>query len=325
MTIELVAIINSYNRLSLLKQALPALVSALRQVAFKAAVVVFDAGSKDGTVEWLRDFSKEESEIVIELLQPALGQDSSFSAGVNSACAYAITRYPELKWFLLYETDNWLAGPQPLNLATKLLADRSELAAAGFTITRKSGEAIGFGCSLPTVVEFLAGQQLTYLLKLDRPRLRDGGRVDDCRWSLCEVVFTSPLLVKRKAWEESGGMDAAIFPFSDCDTDWCWRLAKSGWGIAVISVPGVVHDNEGELSGWSDKRVVDFHRARLRLLSRHVGRWVSLVKPLLLLRHFAELTLLSVLPRAPIHKKESIDKRLRLIKSVMNDYEVEPE
>lgn len=325
MTIELVAIINSYNRLALLQKALPSLISALRPLPFGASVVVFDAGSKDGTVEWLQEFRAGLPEFVIDLIQPSAGQDSSFSAGVNSACAFAVEKYPELKWFLLYETDNWLAGPRPISVAVKLLNENSQLAAAGFTVANASGQAIGFGCSLPTVLEFLVGQQLTYFLKLDQPKLRAGGLVDGCEWSFCDVVFTSPLLVKRESWVASGGMDAAVFPFSDCDTDWSWRLEKLGWGIAVISVAGVVHDNEGQLSGWSAGRVVDFHRARYRLLSRHAGSWIGVLKPLLLLRHLAELIFLLILPRAPESKRESIDKRLLLLKSVMNQYEVRAE
>lgn len=322
--VKLAAIINSFNRLPLLKKALPALVSAFRQCPFAAAVVVFEVGSKDGTVEWLRDYRQQVPDVPIEVVEPEPGADSSFSAGVNAACQMAAALYPQVENFLFYETDNWIAGPQPLLTAVKLLESRPELAAAGFTVLRHSGQPAGFGCKFPTVLDFLLGQQMTYLLKLDRPTLRADGIVNDSSWSVCDVVFTSPLLVRRKAWGESGGMDAGTFPFSDCDVDWSWRLSKLGWKMAVISTDGVVHDNEGELSGWSARRVVDFHRARLRLLCRHAGTWVRWLKPLLLTRHCAEFLLLHVLPKAPDQAKESIDKRRLLIKSVMKDYEVDP-
>jgi len=56
--IELAVIINSFNRLSLLRQVLPSITQALEFLTLKSVVIVFDAGSTtDGSVEFIKNFS----------------------------------------------------------------------------------------------------------------------------------------------------------------------------------------------------------------------------------------------------------------------------
>jgi len=52
--IELVVIINSFNRCSLLERAMTSLTEALRSARFGSAIIVFEAGSSDGSLEFLK-------------------------------------------------------------------------------------------------------------------------------------------------------------------------------------------------------------------------------------------------------------------------------
>ncbi len=317
---RLVAIINSYNRLPLLQVGLPSLLAALKQCPFSTAVVIFDAGSTDGTLDWLEGIRASCQTIPLEVISPAAGQDSSFSAGVNRACLHAIAAYQDVELFFLFETDNWIESAAPILLAKDLLDRNSKLAAAGFTISLHDGKKIGFGCPFPTPFTFLLGQQLTLIFHLEDRLSSVWTAFENSRWAMCDIVFTSPLLIKRTAWEESGGMDNRAFPFTDCDADWCWRVKKLGKGIAVLAADGVVHDNKGLWSQWSAKRVLDYHRARLTLLRTHTQKSLSWLKPLLFLRHSLELMLL--LLALPLSEKAatSIKKRWLLLTSVFNDY-----
>jgi GT2 family glycosyltransferase len=318
--VKLVAIVNSFNRRALLEASLHSLTSALRQLPLRAAIVVFEAGSTDGSIEWLREYQASCAAPEISILVPTSGEDSSFAAGVNAGCRHAIRRYPELQWLFLFETDNSIAGSEPIVLATRLLNSHAQLGAAGFTVTKRSGEPTGFGCSFPSVPQFLIGQQITALLGLDRPRLSAEPLFDGYRWGTCEVVFTSPLLVKRAAWEETDGLDAASFPFADCDLDWCWRAQRSGWKLAVIELKGVTHDNEQQASAWSSRRVLSLHRARLRLLQRHLQARASLLKLGLLVRHVLEFVALALSSPLLSNPGGSLRKRWLLITSVMQGY-----
>jgi GT2 family glycosyltransferase len=318
--VKLVGVVNSFNRKSLLEASLPSLTLALRQLPFSTAIVVFEAGSTDGSLEWLRAYRSSCASLEIFVLTPDPGEDSSFAAGVNAGCRQAILSYPELQWLLLFETDNSIAGGEPIALAARLLSSYAEVGAAGFTVTRRSGEPTGFGCSFPTVPQFLMGQQLAAMLHLDQPHMSLEPLFDGYRWGTCDVVFTSPLLIKRKAWEESGGLDAAMFPFADCDLDWCWRVQQNGWKMAVLELKDVIHDNEDQFSAWSARRVLSFHRARLCLLQRHRHARASLLKPVLLARHVFEFVALAFASPFLSHPGGSLKKRWLLITTVMYGY-----
>ncbi|HYR23412.1 MAG TPA: glycosyltransferase [Chthoniobacterales bacterium] len=318
-SVELVAIINSFNRRSLLEDAVASLTNALRSVPFASAIVVFEAGSNDGSAEFLRTWREHhpaDNLIVIE----ASADRRSFSAGVNAACADAIGRFPKCRWLFLYETDNCLTSAEPLEKAIALLELEPQLAAAGFTVKQYDGKFFGYGMRFPTALSFALGQNLAGQLNLHRPNNSAWRISDGVRWRTCDVVFTSPLLVRREAWEQSGGFDEKNFPFSDVDLDWAWRCAKLGWKMAVIASDNVVHDNRRQLSAWSANRALDFHRNRFGLLKRHRGKHVALLKPLLFLRHCLEAIILARKSATDPVAKEKLAKRKQMLRTVWSNY-----
>jgi GT2 family glycosyltransferase len=127
-------------------------------------------------------------------------------------------------------------------------------------------------------------------------------------------------VIRREAWEQSGGFDASAFPFSDSDLDWAWRCARLGWKMAVIASDDVVHDNLEQLSAWSANRALDFHRNRFRLLKRHRGKHVELLKPFLFLRHLLEATILARRSTTDARAEEKLAKRKQMLRTVWNDY-----
>lgn len=293
---------------------------ALSRSEWNAVIVVFDAGSSDGSREWLRQFVQEDDKVRVDLLEPQANEDTSFSAGVNAACDFAQTKYPQNSYYFFYETDNQITSHEPIVIASRLLEKTPQLAAVGFTVLKYSGEKAGYGARFPTVLQLLLGQNLTCLLHLDAPRPK-WQQFENNRWTICDIVFTSPILVRRTAWEQSQGFDQAMFPFSDCDSDWAWRLAQLGWQLGVIEIGGVIHDNGEQLSKWSDKRAIHFHRGRLRLLKKQLGSWINLIKPLLFFRHCLEYLYLLVLVAMGKRSPANLETREILIARVFNDYE----
>ena len=317
--VELVAIINSFNRRSLLERAIASLTGALRSARFGSAIIVFEAGSNDGSAEFLKTWRENhpaDNPVVIE----ARADHRSFSEGVNTACAEALARFPRCRWLLLYETDNWLASWEPLEKATALLELEPQLAAAGFTVKQHDGKFYGYGMRFPTALSFALGQNLAARLNLHAPNNSAWRLSDGIRWRTCDVVFTSPLLIRREAWEQGDGFDEKNFPFSDVDLDWAWRCARLGWKMAVIASDSVVHDNLEQLSAWSANRVVDFHRNRFRLLKRHRGKHVALLKPFLFIRHWLEAMILARKSAADPMAKEKLAKRKQLLRTVWSNY-----
>jgi len=317
--VEFVCVINSFNRKSLLQRAIDSLTAALRNAPFGSAIIVFEAGSDDGSREFLARWSQENPADNLTVLTASNGP-SSFSDGVNLACANALMRFPGCRWLFLYESDNWLESVRPLEQAIALLDFQSRLAAVGFTVRKHDRRPFGYGMRFPSLLSLALGQNVSFFYKLHAPNKRHWETRDGIRWRTCDVVFTSPLVIRRTAWEESGGFDANAFPFSDSDLDWAWRCAKLGWALAVIETDEVVHDNLEQFSAWSATRVTDFHRSRLRLLKRHVGKHVSAIKPLLFLRHLIEALILAGKSRHDAQARQKLNGRMQMLRSVWNDY-----
>lgn len=320
--IQLAVITNSFNRRDLLGQALPSLLEALRDMPFASCIVVFDAGSKDGSQDYVREMAAKNPDVPVHLIEPDPPAAGSFADGCNQAVAHALRQHPSVKWCFFYETDNLLPNHEALREAVRLLEDNPSLAGTGFTVEKRDGAKAGFGCALPGVAGFLAGQQLSARLHLDDMVLRDWQTTPrGVRWAHCDVVYTSPLLIRAEAWTRVGGMDVKLFPFTDSDVDLCWKVRNAGWRFAILDMPGVVHDNDSTPSAWSSRRVLWYHQSRMRLLRKYHGAGVELLKPLLFARHLIEWFLL--VPRAlfSARARQSLHTRAMLLGRVFHGYE----
>ncbi len=317
--VEFVAIINSFNRRELLQRAVSSLATALRTAPFASAIIVFEAGSNDGSSEFLEEWREANPADHLSIIRSSTGK-GSFSDGVNAASSAALARFPDCRWLFLYETDNWLASAAPILDAVSLLQAERELGAAGFSVRRHNGEFCGYGTRFPTYFSLGLGLNLSALCQLDQPNDSAWQTSGMVRWRTCDVIFTSPLLIRREAWEATAGFDAESFPFSDSDLDWAWRGAALGWKMAVIDSTAVVHDNLQQSSAWSANRVIEFHRSRLRLLKRYRGNRDLLLKPALFLRHCLESILLVFRLPFSSNARDKLARRGQMLRTVWNDY-----
>jgi len=318
---ELAVIINSFNRLELLKGALSSATEALRHCDQAGEVFVFEAGSNDGSLQYLKE-QKRRSSVPIRIIEPGPGEDTSFAAGVNRAVAEAEARLSDLQWCLLYETDNYFKRPEALQEALDLIQRRPEVGALGFTVERHDGRKVGYGEQFPTALSFLAGQQISAALKLVEPQPAWQKEADH-RFSYGEVVYTSPLLVSRECWVEVGGRDHETFPFTGSDVDLCWRISKAGRKCGVLDTEGVIHDNRQIHSEWSERRVLRFHESRWKVLRRHRDINETLVKMGLFGRHVLEIFGLLVLVLMGRRSAKKIATRFTLLGRLPEGYRLE--
>lgn len=314
----LAVIVNSYNRVNLLREALSSLVESLADSPIDASITIFDAGSSDGSIEYIEQFAKRAS-IPVYLVQPDTNEDSSFAAGVNKAIQEAAREHPEIKWCFLYETDNCLKNPAALLEGIRLLKQHKELAAVGFTVERHDGRKASYGERFPTSLSFVLGQQVSAALDLldPQPVWRKEGNY---RFAYADVVYTSPLLISYECWIEVGGMSQEVFPFTGSDVDLCWRISKSGKRCGVLDIKGVVHDNRQIQSEWSASRVLRFHESRWKILQRHRNMNETVVKGGLLVRHISEILGLFILFLMGRRSLENIANRFKLLTRLSEGY-----
>jgi len=318
---QVAIIINSFNRLSLLKQCMNTLSSAISESGNESmfVAVVYEAGSSDGSYEWLR---KERGRFAfnVDIITPKVGDDTSFSAGVNAAVAYAQERYINLEYLFFFETDNQILAFHPISQAIDILISKKKIAACGFTVCRTNGTLAGVGQPFPTVINFLLGKNIVHRFNLEA--IHYSWQTDDkgTQFSYVDVVYTSPLLVKLQAWKDSIGLDAKVFPFADCDVDWARRLRDLDWEMGVIKTSDIIHDNLNNLSNWSQMRAIHSHRGRLRYFQRHKPISVFFVWPvLLLIRHLFELSG-TILIRDAIRRNQLAAQFFILFKKTITGY-----
>jgi len=284
---KIAIIINSFNRFALLQECLGALDGWISNISnFQCDVYVFDAGSTDGSLDFLH--AKASGDPHFQVLTPAPGQNRSIAAGFNAGAFAALDETPAATHLLFYETDNAISGAEPVRAALCELDARKNLAACGFTVRRHDGRPAGVGMPFPTLRAFLAGNRISHFFQMERIPYQWENSVGG-KFSFVDVVFTSPILVKAEAWKDTAGMDAETFPFSDCDVDWAKRLALCGWKMGVIKSSDVIHDNRNAISDWSKSRALNFHRGRLRYFRRYHQFAIFAVWPVaLLVRHCLE-------------------------------------
>ena len=174
----------------------------------------------------------------------------------------------------------------------------------------------------PGLLNFALGKNIVHKFQLEAIPYKWHFTPAGVNFSRVDVVFTSPLLIKLKAWRESGGFDAEAFPFSDCDIDWARKLSVKGWYMGVIQTDAVIHDNLSAISSWSKSRALQFHRARLRYFKRYYPGKILLVWPvLLLIRHTLEYMSVLFLVRNKDRREQLAGQFGGLLRLCLKGYE----
>lgn len=319
---KIAVIINSFNRFELLKECLETLTRSISSAGKtnEFLIVVFDAGSNDGSYQWLKTEGCKLG-APLDIIQPGPEEDTSFSSGINTAVAYAESKYESLEYFLFYETDNQILNFDPIYWAIYHLLAKDDLAACGFTVRHHNGRPAGVGQPFPSLFNFFLGKNIVTLLDLEAIPYDWETNDQGIKFSQVDVVYTSPLIVKKEAWQQSGGLNWEIFPFSDCDVDWARRLRDLGWKMGVIETKEVIHDNRNSLSTWSKNRAMHSHRGRLNYFKRHHPIAVFLIWPWLLpIRHILEC-ISSRFIKNPNRRKQLSIQYYNLLKTSIRGYQ----
>jgi hypothetical protein len=298
---DLAVVINSFNRRDLLERSLRSLYEHLRPAPCE--VVVVDDLSTDGSAELVERWIQSGRYPGLALVRP--DHKVAFAGGVNLGIASCRAPY-----ICLFETDN-VALDDGLWKGVAYLKRNPQVAGVGFRVTTLAGTTAGNSMSFPSPIAFVLGQEIASRLGLESPAT--GPRRD--------VVFTSPLIVSRKAVDQVGVMNDADFPFCDSDIDWCRRFHDAGFELHVLEDVSVVHDQGTNQSEFSRRRTLDFHRARLAYFRRYATpAAVPFIRAGLLARHLVELAVLRAGQAAGVVEPRRVDRRRELLRSWRRDY-----
>lgn len=291
---KLAIIINSYNRLKLLQKCIETLLPICKESQNNYFIHLLDAGSTDGSIDFIEGIKNKFDFVSYEIFSGA-----TFSQGCNQAVRTVQKLRDNISAILLFETDNFLYKLDPIRTATKLIHSSTKIGCVGFTITNIKGQKLQPGSKFLSPFATVLGLKLSDYLKLEKINDYFKDTFNGYNIQEYQVIYTSPLLISMKVWNEVGGMDEELFPFCESDSDLLYRIHKSGFKSILIQCDGVVHDNLSSESQWSEKRVFDLSRARLAYMRKHNGVLLSIiVRPLLLTRHFIEAFYLLIYRRS---------------------------
>jgi hypothetical protein len=207
--------------------ALPWIEQCLTSLAGVPTVVV-DNGSKDGTVELVRERFPEAT--LVESANRGLG------AGWNLGLRETQGRYA-----LLLNSDAWLVGDALARLVT--FADRRpEAAIVAPRLLNPDGSLQRSVRGFPTL--WRLATEYFFLRKLaPRSTALNGfyaGGFDHDEVREADFVMGACMLVRRTAIEQVGPLDEDYFLFSE-ETDWCYRFHRAGWQVLFFPGAECVH------------------------------------------------------------------------------------
>ena len=234
-------------------------------------VLVVDNGSRDGTVDLVRDAWPS-----VRLL---VAPDNRGTSDTRNAAA--LLARGEFLWFL--DSDTVLADPRLPERLVKAFRDDPGLGGIG-------GEAVlGDG-------DEIAG---TKYLRLLPNGLTEGAVLDATHGKVdVECLATCNLIVPRKVFEEVGGFDRLFF-FHLEDLDLTWRIRSKGYRLEAWARIPVKH-----LFSEQARHAANFTalRSRVFFFAKNMPGWKILVLPLLDVAYAAAPARLSrFLDRSRVH------------------------
>ena len=218
-------------------------------------VIVVDHGSRDGTLELVRERFPE----VRVIQQENRGMGGGNNAGMRAA---------QGRYTFLLNSDAWVVG-DALDRLAAYLDTHPAVAVAGPRLTNPDGSLQRSIRGFPTL--WRVATEYFFLRKLaPRSRLLNafyGGGFRHDQTGEVETLYGPALLVRREAADAVGLFDERFFMFSE-ETDWTYRFRQAGWTVAFVAEAEVVHVGGASHGG---QLYVENLRGLLRFFAKHRG------------------------------------------------------
>ncbi len=214
------AVVVTYDALPWIEQCL----DSLRGVE----TIVVDNGSRDGTVDFMRERFGD-----VRLIE---AENRGLGAGWNIGL-----RATESRYALLVNADAWLLEGA-LDRLVDFADTRPRAAVVGPRLLNQDGtlqrSVRGFPTLWRLATEYLFLRKLAPGSSALNAFYAGGFEHDEVRE--VEVVMGACMLVRRDAVEQMGYCDEDYFLFSE-ETDWCYRFRDAGWEVVFFPGGECVH------------------------------------------------------------------------------------
>jgi len=252
-----ICIVN-WNTVGLLTDCLRSIWEREQEVTFE--VIVVDNASRDGSADALREAFPQVCLIANE-------ENVGFARANNQAMEVAEGRY-----VLLLNSDTRVL-PGALAGMVRYADAHPQVGIVGPRLLNPDG-TFQRSCwrGFPSVGSALV--DAFYLWRLaPRSRLVRSSELLDVSGDgpvRVDHVLGACMLVRAEAIREVGGMDGSFFLFLE-ETDWCYRIARAGWGVHFLPEAQIVHYGQQSVHKDPERTLPEKYRNYARFCRKHYG------------------------------------------------------
>jgi len=206
-------------------------------------VLAVDSGSTDDSVQRIREVFPE-----VEIME--LGKNFGFSGGNNHGIRAALQRGAEYVWLLNNDTK---VDPGALRAMVEKAETDPKIGAVGSAI---------YCLDAPNRLQAWGGGYINFWLGRSRHFL--GPVVDE----KIQFLTGASLLLRRPVLESVGLLDEGFFAYWE-DSDYCFRVRKAGWRLAVAGNSRIWHRATATMEKKCERVDVLLNRSAVRFFYKH--------------------------------------------------------
>jgi GT2 family glycosyltransferase len=256
-------IILSYNSVSPIQRCLDELICSLLKFDEKSEIFIVDNGSKDGSVELIKQYEKKYQKSDPELIKPIyFSENTGTTYSRNAALKKA-----KGKFVLVLDSDAYINHDAIKRLIEYLEANHD----VGMAVPRLFYNSGNFQLScdvFPTLIHKL--KRFLFLKKIEsKPHELQAAKTA----TNVDYAISACWMLSRQAVDKTGVFDEKIF-YSPEDVDYCLRVWENGFKITYIPSANVIHDAQELSRGF---KLSMFHFSHLKglfyLMNKHKYFW----------------------------------------------------
>jgi len=264
--LDLSIITISYNTRQITLDCLESIIKHTKGIKYE--VIVVSTGSNDGSLEMIRDFATQNSQVILVDAKENIG----FGRGNNLGAAKAKGEY------LLFLNSDTLIFDNALKEALEIIKKHPQVGAYSCRLLNADRSFQPSGGHFPTFGSLIAWQlfidDLPFiggLISSFHPKQSQYDKNQKMDW-----VTGAFMMVKKSIFDSVGGFDKTIFMYTE-EMELCYRLAKLGYSTFYTNSPAIIH--LGGASGGSYLALTEEIKNMIYFWKKHLPGWqLPLVK-----------------------------------------------